>query len=217
MLDAAPHKGRRVCQTADLGAENVHQFGLGVRSAIGEGVFEVVPDALVRVELRSVGRESDEMQTRRVLQEFLYGVTSMNRTVVQEDDDMAADLAQQMAEERRDLLALDVVLVELAVQCAPETLRTDCDAGDGGDTVVAVPVGNDRCLADGTPRLVHRRDQEKTGLVYKDEVGAQPEGVFFTRGQMSRFHSSMATSLRSMARRSGFWWLQPNWCKSFPT
>jgi hypothetical protein len=40
-------------------------------------------------------------------------------------------------------------------------------------------------------------------------MGCQPCGVFFTRGQTDRFHSAMAASLRSTARRSGFWWLQP--------
>jgi hypothetical protein len=48
-------------------------------------------------------------------------------------------------------------------------------------------------------------------------VGRQPCGVFFTRGQTVRFHSAMAVSLRSTARRSGFWWLQPIWWRSFPT
>jgi hypothetical protein len=41
-------------------------------------------------------------------------------------------------------------------------------------------------------------------------MGAQPCGVFFTRGQSVRFQHSMAASSRSTARRSGFWWLQPN-------
>jgi hypothetical protein len=48
-------------------------------------------------------------------------------------------------------------------------------------------------------------------------VRTQPRGVFFTRGQTVRFHSAIACSLRSAARRSGFWWLQPNWCRSLPT
>jgi hypothetical protein len=48
-------------------------------------------------------------------------------------------------------------------------------------------------------------------------MGCQPCGVFFTRGQTDRFHSAMVASSRSMARRSGFWWLQPIWCRSLPT
>jgi hypothetical protein len=48
-------------------------------------------------------------------------------------------------------------------------------------------------------------------------MGCQPCGVFFTAGQTDRFHSAIATSLRSTARRSGFWGLQLSWCRSLPT
>jgi hypothetical protein len=48
-------------------------------------------------------------------------------------------------------------------------------------------------------------------------VGCQPSGVFFTLGQTDRFHSAMAASSRSTARRSGFWWLQPSSWRSLPT
>ena len=217
MPDAASHKCRRFRQPANLRAEDVHQLILGVRAAICEGMLDVFPDALVGVELRSVGREGNEMQTRGAFQKFLHRITSMDCAVVQQNDDMAVDLAQQMAEEHCDLLALDVVFVELAIQGASETLRADCDSRDGRDSVVAVPMRNEWCLADRAPCFEHRRDEEKAGFVYKYEVGTQPDGVFFTRGQISRFHSSMATSLRSMARSSGFWWLQPNRRRSLPT
>ncbi len=217
MPDAALHKCRRFRQPANFRAEDVHQLGLGVRAAICEGMLDVFPDALVGVELWSVGREGNEMQTRRVFQKFLDRITSMDCAVVEQNNDMTVDLTQQMAEEHCDLLALDVVFVELAIQRAPEKFRADCDAGDRGDTVMAVAVGHDRRLADGAPRLMHRRDQEKPGFVYKNDVGTQPRGVFFTRGQTCRFQSSMAASLRSRARSSGFWWLQPNRCRSLPT
>jgi hypothetical protein len=48
-------------------------------------------------------------------------------------------------------------------------------------------------------------------------MGCQPCGVFFTAGQTDCFQSVMAASSRSMARRSGFWWLHPSWCRSLPT
>jgi hypothetical protein len=130
---------------------------------------------------------------------------------------VAGDLAEQMAEKRRDLLALDIVLVQLAVQRTPEALGADGDAREGRDAVVRVPVPDDRRLPHRPPRLPDRRDQEEAGFVDEDEVGPQPRGVFFTRGQPECFHAAMAASSRSRARRSGVWWLQPSWCRSFPT
>jgi len=130
---------------------------------------------------------------------------------------MTMDLMQQMAEKRRHFFALNIVLVELAVQCTMEAFRTDGDTRDGRDPVMAIPMKQDRCLSHRTPGLTDRRDQEEARFVDKDEMGCQPCGVFFTRGQIDRFHSVMATPSRSTARRPGFWWLQPIWCMSLPT
>ena len=217
MLDTSAQQRWRFRQSANLGGKRVHQLFLGVRSAVGERPFEVVPDALVRVQLWSIRREGNEMKTLGTCQEFLYGVSAMDRTVVQKDDDVTGDLAQQLPEKCRDFFALDVVFVELAVQGASEAFRADCDPRDGGDAVVPIAMRNEWRLADRTPGLEHRRDEKKPGFVYENEVGTQPEGVFFTRGQTCRFQSSMAVSLRSMARSSGFWWLHPSPCRSFPT
>src|SRR5512144_2542342 len=130
---------------------------------------------------------------------------------------MTMDLMQQMAEKRRHFLALNIILVELAVQGTMEAFWTDGDTRDGRDPVMAIAMKQDRCLSYRTPGLPDRRDQEEARFVDKDEMGCQPCGVFFTRGQTDRFHSVMAASSRSTARRSGFWWLQPIWCRSLPT
>jgi len=141
----------------------------------------------------------------------------MSLAVIQQNDQMAADLMQQMTEEGRHFFALDIVRIELAVQRTMKALRTDGDAGDGRDAVVPIPMMQDGCLSHGAPGLTDRRDQEEARFVDKDEMGCQPGGVFFTRGQTDRFHSAMAVSSRSTARRSGFWWLQPIRCRSLPT
>src|SRR5208337_1394103 len=112
---------------------------------------------------------------------------------------------------------MDVVLVELAVQCTMEMLRTDGNTRNSRDPIMTIPMEDDRGLSHRTPGLVDRGNQEEARFVDEDEMGCQPCGVFFTRGQTDRFHSSMAASSRSRARRSGFWWLQPIWWRSLPT
>jgi hypothetical protein len=74
-----------------------------------------------------------------------------------------------------------------------------------------------RRLAAGAPGLAHGRDQQEARFVEEKQMGSQPCGVFFTRGQSVRFQRSMASSSRSRARRSGFWWLHPRSCRSLPT
>ena len=217
LLDAPAEEHRRGGQATDLLREDVHEFGRRIGPAVGQVGLEVIPDAFVGVELRGVGREGLQVQPGRAAEQLLYGLAAVNATIVQQYDERAGDLTQQMAEEGRDLLALDIVLVQLAVQRTPDAFGADSDARDGRDAVVRVPVPHDRRLPHRPPGLPDRGDQEETRLVDEDEVGPQPRGVFFTRGQTARFHAAMAASSRSRARRSGVWWLQPSWCRSFPT
>jgi len=141
----------------------------------------------------------------------------MSGPIVQQNNQVPVYLVQQMAEKYRHFLALNIVLVELAVQGTMEAFRADGDPRDRRDPIMTIPVVEDRGLSDRTPRLANGRNQEEARFVDKDEVGFQPCGVFFTRGQTDRFQSAMAASLRSTARRSGFWWLQPIWWRSLPT
>lgn len=217
LLDARAEEGLRCGQLADFVREDVHQVRLRVGPAVGQGALEVIPDPFIGVQFRGVGREGLQVQAGRATEEFLYGVAMMNPAIVQQDHEGARDLAQQLPEEGRDFTTLDIVRVEVTVQRAMATLRADGDPRDGGDAVVRIPVPHDRRLAHRTPGPPDRGDQEEARFVDEDEVGAQPRGVFFTRGHPSRFQRAMAASSRSTARRSGFWGLQPSWCRSLPT
>jgi len=217
LLDAAAEERRRGGQATDLLGQDVHECGRRIGTTVGQVGLEMIPDAFVGIQLRGVGRERCQVEAGRAAEQLLHGLPAMNAAIVEQHDEVAGDLAQQVAEERRDCVALDIVSIELAVQRAPKALRADGDARDGRDAVVCVPVAHKRGLAHRTPRLADRGDQEEARLVDEDEVGSQPCGVFFTRGQTVRFHAAMATSSRSRARRSGVWWLHPSWCRSFPT
>jgi hypothetical protein len=217
LLDASAKERLGGGQTTHFLGEDVHEVDRCVGPAVGQAGFEVIPHAFVGVQFRGVRGERFQVQPGGAAEQLLHRVAAMNPAIVEQDDEVAGDLAQQLAEERCHLLALDIVFVQLAVQRAMTTLRADGDARDGRDPVVRIPMPHDRGLAHRAPGLPDRRDQEEARLVDEDEVGAQPCGVFFTRGQPERFHAAMAASSRSRARRSGFWWLQPNWCKSLPT
>jgi len=124
--------------------------------------------------------------------------------VVQDRDHGAAQVAQEIAEKEADLLVSDVVEVKLVEQAQALALRADRNSRDDRDLVPAVAVAMHGSLAARRPSLDHIRDQKEPGFVGKDDVGAQPRSVFFTRGQSCRFHSSIASSFRSIARFSGF-------------
>ncbi len=121
-----------------------------------------------------------------------------------------------MPEKQADFHVPDIVGVEVAVESQALTSRADRYSGDDRHLVAAVPMAVYGPLPTRGPGPEEVRDQEEPGFVNEDDVGAQPCGVFFTRDQVFCFQSSMATSSRSTARRSGFCGLQPSVCISLP-
>ena len=117
----------------------------------------MVPHAFIRVQFRGVRRERLQVQTGGVGKKFPHRITeTMNLTVVKQNDEMAVDLMQQVAEEHRHFFTLDIVLIQLAVQRTMEALRADGDARDGRDAVVKLLalVGPSGCGKTTTLRLI---------------------------------------------------------------
>jgi len=203
VLDTATQERRRGGQATHFLGQDVHECRRRIGPAVGQVGFQVIPHAFVGIQLRGVRRERFQVEAGRAAEQFLHGFPAVDPAVVQQHDEVAGDLPQQRPEEGRDLVALDIVLIQLAVQRTPDACGADGDARDGRDPVMRVPMADDRRLAHRAPRLPDRRDQEEAGFVDEDEVGAQPRGVFFTRGQTECFQAAMAASSRSTARRSG--------------
>ena len=99
----------------------------------------------------------------------------------------------------------NVVEIKLVEKAQMLALRADRDSRDDRDLVPSVAMPMHRSLAARGPSLDDMRDQQEPGFVREDDMGAQPRSVFFTRGQSFRFHCSIASSSRSIARFSGFW------------
>jgi len=132
------------------------------------------------------------------------GLSFVDRGVVPHGDHGATQMAEQLIEKQARLNMADVGREQLEVQTEVAPPRTDRNAGDHGDLVPARLVAKDWGLSCWSPRLTDAGEKKKPGFIYEDEVGTHPRGVFFTTGQRSRFHCSMASSLRSSARRAGF-------------
>ena len=124
--------------------------------------------------------------------------------VVQNGNHAPAQVPQQVAEENTNPSVPNVVEVKLVEQAQALALRADGDSRDDGDFVAAVTVPMHGGLASRCPGFDHIRDQQESGFVGKDDVGAQPRSVFFMRGHSFRFQRSMTSSFRSIARFSGF-------------
>lgn len=126
-------------------------------------------------------------------------------------------MTQHLAEENRYFFLPYIVPEEHAIQTKTPACRTDRQARDDGDPVFGKPMTHTRGLANRYPRSAHTGGKQESRFVDKNQVGAQPSGVFFILFQLLVFHSWIAALLRSRARCSGFCGLHPKACMSRPT
>src|SRR3990170_6564776 len=185
---------------------------VGIRHlAVGQGLLRVPPDPFVGIEFRGVGGQGNDVQATAIpLPQLLHLYSAMDPGVVPEEEDVSAQVAQQMPDERGHVGAPEVGLLEAEVKSYPFLLGTDRHRRDRRDLLPAEGVPAHRGYSPGRPRLAHRGDQEEAGFVGEGKMGTQPRGVFFTRGHSSATHFRMASSSRSAARRAGLWWVHPS-------
>jgi len=143
-------------------------------------------------------------QTRVFPQQVIERFPVMRARVVQQNNHWPPQMPQQVAEKLANLLLPDVLEVKLIEKTQALPLRADRDSRDHRDLVPSVSMVDHRRLPHRCPGLGDVGDQQKPGFIGKNYMGAQPRGVFFTRGQSFCFQRAMAASSRSMARVSGF-------------
>ena len=194
-----------------------HQFREIMSLAIRESLLGQLPDPLVGVELRRIGREALQVNPLGASAELTNELATMGISAVPQDEDVTRDLPEQLSQEVAGLKLSDVLRVELKVKVQALAAGRNRDPRDGGDPVASIEVMNRGRLAHGSPSAGDRRSQLEAGFVGEDEVGTQPLGVFFTRGQSSRMKRRISALLRSSAFFCGFWWLHPKACRSLPT
>lgn len=177
-------------------------------------VLEVVPDALVRVEVRGVAGELFELDASGAAlgQEVLDRLATMDRGAVPEDQELAGDVAEQMLEEADDVRALVGVLLHMHQQPAVRG-----DAADDGQVVAAQRQAEDGGLTTWGVGPDGAGEEVEAGLVDPDDSSSLLVGPLFRAGQRSVRQASIAASFRWLARCTGFWTLQPAARKRLPT
>ena len=216
-MNAPPEFGLRLAQTSKRSRERDGKLIEIIRSAVGQRVVRLAPDALVGIEFGRIRREALQVEARVSAAEVPDRLALVRLAVVPDDDEVAPQMPEQVPEELASLCLLDVLAMQLEIQADAPAVGADGERRDGGDLVVFVVVLGDRGLATRPPGTADRGDQEEAGFVDESDMGAQPRGVFFTRRQSRRFQASMASSFRCSARRAGFWQLQPSEWSNRPT
>jgi len=188
---------------ADLSARNRDRWLLGCAGLHNN--TPCITDSFIGVEVWGVGGKVFHRETRVLTQELQERFSLMGGGVIQQNNDWAAQVSQQLPQKNADLLLFDVVIEEQIVQAQLVSLRTQRNPGNNGDLVPSpLAMTMNGSLPFRRPGSDHRGDQKEAGFVCKYDMGTQPRSVFFTRGQFLCFQRLIFSSSRSHARRSGF-------------
>ena len=194
-------------------ARRVRQ-GLGVgRREVGQGVaFEMTPEHLDRIEVRSVGRQEVMMQLAIALEELGDDLGSVGLRAVPNDEKRLLELTAQAPQEPHHPACREVGVGEQGkVKSYPLPARRDRDGRNGGNLLMPSPaVEKNRRSAARSPRPTDQRSHQKAAFVYEYDVGVQSAGFFLRHDQSSLIHFCTAFSSRSRARFSGFCGVHPN-------
>ena len=163
--------------------------------------LEQIPDAFLRIELRSIARQAFQMDAfgSAFGQEIFDRLTAVNGGSIPDDEQFAWDLAQKHLQEAHHIRAF--VRMVLALHEDP-SLRGD--APNGREVIAGQFHGQDRGLAHRSIGAHRHRQQVKPGFIYKHNRTLFVLGFFFNSSQCSSFHVLMATSSRWVAFWMGF-------------
>ena len=176
--------------------------------------LEVVPDALVGVEVRGVPWELFQADAvgAALGQEVLDRLAAMDGSAVPDDQEFAGDVAEEMLEEADDVRAFVRVLLHQHEQ-APRRR----DAADDCQVVAAQREAEDRRLPAWGVGPDRAREEVEARLVDPDDGPALLVSPLFRAGQRSVRQASIAASFRWLARAIGCCTLQPAARRSLPT
>jgi len=167
-------------------------------------VFEVVPDALVSVQIWRIPGELLQMQalSSAISQELFDGLIAMDGRAVPDHEELAGEMAQQMTEEAHHILAMEGLL--------PGHVEELAIVGDATDRREMIPGERDvqeRSLSAWGIRPHPARQEVEARFVYPDDGLSVSLGPLFSAGHRSSYQVWMASSFRWVARSIGCWGL----------
>lgn len=168
-------------------------------------VLEIVPEALVRVEIGRVAGQLLQLEARggSLGEEVFDWLGPMNRRPIPNHEELPGELAQQVLQETDNRGAPERLPPLLDQQPARVRQRAD-----DREVIAGTGHAQDGRLAAWRVGAHQARQQIEAGLVYPDNRTPLALGFAKRAGQRSVHHWAMAASLRWVARRIGFWTLQ---------
>ena len=184
----------------------VTEFPAVLGTEVGQFMLlEMTPDVLGGIQFGGIGWQG--LQVDALVQcadEVTHRPTSMNPSAIPDNQQSAGQMPQQMAQELDDLGTLDRSVKELEIEVGEGQSRHHREL-----LPIEVVLQHRRTTTRG-PSANPVRLLAQSALINEDNQPIFAERFFLMSGQRCRFQWRMACSLRSSARPTGRWQLQPN-------
>jgi len=150
-----------------------------------------------RVQLRSVRRKMLDAQAAMPAEKLFEGRSSVGGRIVEQSDNRAAQMAQQLAQENTDFVLPDVAVKEQIVQSQTMPPWTDGNSRDNRNLVPPpLTVTMDGSLSLRSPCSYYVGNQQEADSSAKDDVGAQRAAFFLCAA------SPLVSNVRSRLHRA---------------
>src|SRR2546426_569749 len=156
----------------------------------------MAPDCFHGIEVRRVAGQPFHVQPLAARLAQLAPGGAVDAVAVPHEDDRAAQLAVQRAQEADHVRPTNVVGANLEEQTQPLPLRAEGDRGDGRKPIVSIPRVLDRCLAARRPGAAADRLQHEAAFVQEDNDSFTARALFLSaatpRGANARSRPRLA-------------------------
>jgi len=177
-IDARPEQVLGAARPLEGGSQLAVELRHILRGAVGQPTVALTPDVLSRVEFRGVRREVLRLNPGVLAEERLHGLTPMDRALVPEQDQRAAEVSQELPEEPADIQPIEAAALEPDVQRQTAPPGRDRQRTDGGDVALFVEIPGMRGVPSGCPGALKVGDEQEAALVEENQVSLSAIRVF---------------------------------------
>jgi len=207
----------RVSTDAAQAASHAPRQALQIlRGRVGQGGgVQMSPELFDGIQFGGISGEWLQAQPVAMVAEGLTGEpAAMSRQPIPEQDHRATSVTLKVVQEAHDVPAANPSLMQRQQPARAPAVGAGQHRPDPRHALPVKRLDQARRLPARCPGGPDGRTLREAAFVHKTQPSLQPLGGFFTWGQRRRTPPTMASSLRSLARRAGRWRLQSNCCRT---
>jgi len=104
---------------------------------------------------------------------------AMDHSPIPQQDHRPPKMPEQVFEEGSDIQPREIAGTKMKIEGQSSPLGGHGQGADRRDSILFVEIVNERCFSFGSPGAGHVGDEQETGFIEEDQMGAKTLSVFF--------------------------------------